>query len=204
MKGVLLGLMILVISLAPVYGQVVPTPPPDETVASNSDGLNAANGNETSRLGGVPAAADSFSMMRTIGGMGIVVCLMIAIYFAARKFAPRCFVKNSSEKNLKILETLSMGDRRSIALIEVANKRFLVGTTPHQVNFLTTLPEPVSLVSEPEPIQAKQREIFEDDSRIHFRNLFEVEKKPSAPQRIHPLPDDLRMKMRQLREALER
>ena len=64
-----------------------------------------------------------FPLYRTVGGMGLVLCLMIALYFGARKFFPQYFRKADSEQNLKVLETLSMGDRRSIALIQVADKR---------------------------------------------------------------------------------
>ena len=143
-------------------------------------------------------------MFRTLGGLGLVLCLMIAGYFAAKKFAPRFFAKGTAEKNLRIIETLSMGDKRSISMIEVGDSRFLVGNTPNQINLLVALPERMSLVSEPEAAEMSAKSATEKEPMVPFRNLFEVEKKRPTQQAGHPLPEDIRVKMRQLREALER
>ena len=97
-----------------------------------------------------------------------------------------------------------MGDRRSIALIQVADKRFLVGNTAHQINLLTEISEPVPSATEvtepPLPSVEKDRK----ESGNSFRNLFEFEKKRPVPNPGNPLPEDIRTKMRLLREALER
>ncbi|MBN2319533.1 MAG: flagellar biosynthetic protein FliO [Acidobacteria bacterium] len=155
----------------------------------------------------VPETSDEsfqFPLYRTVGGLGLVLCLMVALYFGTRKFFPQYFQKASSEQNLKILETLSMGDRRSIALIQVADKRFLIGNTAHQINLLTEISEPIPLqteVNEPSrPSVEKERK----ESGNSFRNLFEFEKKRPVPNPGNPLPEDIRTKMRLLREALER
>jgi flagellar biogenesis protein FliO len=145
-----------------------------------------------------------FPILQTIGGLGVVLFLIAAGFFTVKKFAPQYFLKGSSEKSLKVIETLSMGDKRSISIIQVANSRFLVGNTVHQINLLTALPEKFSLVSEPDaPLIENKKEIVKEP-RSHFRNLFEVEKIRPIQQTGHPLPEDLRTKMRQLREALER
>jgi flagellar biosynthetic protein FliO len=146
-----------------------------------------------------------FPVLRTIGGMGLVVFLMAGAFFGAKKFAPRYFNKPASQRNLKIVETLGMGDRRSISLIEVGGARFLVGNTPQQINLLATLSEPVSLVSEPETAETTTPKApVKKGSGAPFRNLFEIEKGRPTQNAAHPLPDDLRVKMRQLRDALER
>ncbi len=191
MKGISLNLMVLALFLVPAYGQLTSFPPADQAQAASAEDAQEAQMH--------------FPIARTIGGLGLVVCVMIGTYFAARKFAPRYFTKAGSERNLKVIETLAMGDRRSISLIEVANSRFLVGNTPHQINLLASLPEPVSLLSEPSTLTSNQKETKREESRVPFRNLFEVEKKrPAAQYMGHPLPEDIRTKMRQLRETLER
>jgi len=204
LKAYLRYLMLLVLTFTPVYGQSasLPSPNPDtnagSAVASPADQGPAAP---------VPETKDAdlqFPILRTLGGLGLVVCLMIAAFFAAKKFAPRYFNKPASERNLKIIETLSMGDRRSISLVEIANSRFLIGNTPHQINLLAALPEPLSLVSEPETAPAPSKIVSRKESRIPFRNLFEVEKNRPLQYAGNPLSDDLRAKMRQLRDALER
>ena len=143
-------------------------------------------------------------LFRTLGGLGLVVFLIIAIYFAAKRFAPHYFTKNVSEKALKVIETLSMGDKRSISLIEVANNRFIVGNTPHQINLLAALPESVDSVSAPEALSVNPKQSAGGESKSSFRNLYEMEKKRPAQHMVNPLPEDIRVKMRQLREALER
>jgi flagellar biosynthetic protein FliO len=146
-----------------------------------------------------------FPMVRTIGGMGVVVFIMLGVFFAAKKFAPRYFNKSVSQRNLKIIETLGMGDRRSISLVEVGNSRYLLGNTPHQISLLATLPNQVSFLSEPEEMPAPAKSVAKKSGGAPFRSLFEVERgRTSIQHAAHPLPDDLRVKMRQLREALER
>jgi len=86
----------------------------------------------------------------------------------------------------------------------VGNSRFLIGNTPHQINLLATLPESVSLVSEPETMALTAQSIPRKEHRTSFRNMFEVEKGRSAQHAGNSLPEDLRTKMRQLRDTLER
>jgi flagellar biosynthetic protein FliO len=136
--------------------------------------------------------------------MGLILCFIGAGYFGIKKFAPQYFTKHSSEKNLRILETLSVGDKRSISIVQVGGSRYLIGNTANQINLLTALPEKVSLVSEPEASLVETPKESAKRSASHFRKLFEVEKGRSAPKAANPLPDDLRSKMKQLREALER
>jgi flagellar biosynthetic protein FliO len=145
-----------------------------------------------------------FPIFQTIGGLGLVLSLIAAGFWGMKKFAPQYFTKRSSEKTLKVIETLSMGDRRSISLIQVANSRFLIGNTVHQINLLTALPDTFSLVSEPESPPGESKKEIRKETRTYFRNFFEAEKSRFMPQAGHPLPEDLRTKMRQLREALER
>jgi flagellar biosynthetic protein FliO len=151
-----------------------------------------------------PPIEDHSLSFRAIGGLGVVLCLIAGGFFGVKKFAPQYFAKSSSEKNLKVLETLSMGDKRSISIIQVANDRYLVGNTANQINLLTALPERLSMVSEVESPQPELKKEPKKENRNQFRSLFEAEKHRSAPQPAHPLPEDLRTKMRQLREALER
>jgi flagellar biosynthetic protein FliO len=180
------------------------TPAPTESATSNVVAPEPAHAAQA------PAKADEpqmeefrFPILQTIGGLGMVLCLIAAGYFAFKKFAPQYLRKGSSEKSLKVIETLAMGDKRSIAIIQVANSRFLVGNTAHQINLLTALPEKFSLVSEPDAPLAENKEMVKEP-KIHFRKLFEVEKSRTVQQTGNPLPEDLRTKMRQLREALER
>lgn len=145
-----------------------------------------------------------FPLFRTVGCLGLVFCLMVALYFGARKFFPQYFQKADAEQNLKILETLNMGDRRSISLIQVADKRFLIGNTSNQINLLTEISESSPSSSEENETLQSSPKKEKKESGNSFRNLFEFEKKRPVPNDGNPLPDDIRVKMRLLREALER
>jgi flagellar biosynthetic protein FliO len=181
------------------------TTAPAENATSNAVAPEPAPVAQTPAKAAEPQMEEfRFPILQTMGGLGMVLCLIAAGYFAFKKFAPLYLRTGSSEKNLKLIETLPMGEKRSIAIIQVANNRFLVGNTAHQINLLTALPEKFSLVSEPDaPLVEKNIEIVKEPKN-QFRKLFEVEKNRSAQQTGNPLPEDLRTKMRQLREALER
>ncbi|MBN1571473.1 MAG: flagellar biosynthetic protein FliO [Acidobacteria bacterium] len=206
MKLFLRSLILIAFFMVPAYGQEASAP-----VATEAANAEAPNGPILLDTQTPPApdaqtqtADPGFPVARTVGGLGLVLCLIAGGYFAARKFAPRYFSKSTAERNLKLIETLSMGDKRSISMIEVGNSRFLIGNTPQQINLLAALPEPFSMVSEPEALPVTSRRAAMNETMTPFRNLFEVEKKRPTQYAGNPLPEDIRAKMRQLRESLER
>ena len=172
----------------PTYQEPVPDP-----------GQNERSGNGNSYND-----AYEFPLFRTIGGLGMVLCLMIGLFFVGKKYFPQYFKKADSAKSMKIIETMSMGDRRSLALIQVADKRFLVGSTPHQINLLSSIPDSVSLIAGSDDKPPASQNEDKKKSSSSFRNLFEFEKKRTVSHSGSPLPEDVRTKMRLLREALER
>jgi flagellar biosynthetic protein FliO len=208
MMIVLKKLIIFALFLMPAYGQSAETPSQNVKNIEAANSINmvghSAAQSQPNLVEETQQTSMDFPVFRTMGGLGLVVCLMIGAYFAAKKFLPQYFSKNPLGKNLKIIETLAMGDKRSISLIEVGRNRFLVGNTPHQINLLTTLNESISLVSEQEPVSAPSNDAVKRESKAPFRNLFEMEKKRSTQYTGNSLPDDVRTKMRQLSEALER
>jgi flagellar biosynthetic protein FliO len=204
-KAYLRNLMLFALLLIPTQRQLAASPSPARGGNTSSESVvPAADQGPVAPAAELQDSDTQSSVLRAVGGLGLVVFLMIGTFFAAKKYAPRYFSKPASQKNLKILETLAMGDRRSISLIEVGGSRFLVGNTPQQINLLATLPEPVSLVSEPDEAVPVPKTINKKGSGVPFRSLFEVEKSRPAQRAGNPLPDDLRVKMRQLRDALER
>jgi len=148
-----------------------------------------------------PAPASDFSLMRTIGALGLVISLIVIGFWGARKYAPHLFNRRPGEHRMKVVETLPMGDKRSIALVQVDDSCFLVGNTSSQISLLARLPWEFSLglehgVTDAEPASAPG---FRDSSR----KLYEVEKRQPGSGKPRPIPPDVRAKMRQLREALE-
>lgn len=202
MKVLILSLAIMALFLAPAQGQIIQLPLESSAENENADYQaidNQAITNPTSDLLG---SESELPVLKAIGGLGLVLCLIIGGFFGLKKFAPQYFAKHSSGKSLKVIETLSLGDRRSISLIRVGNSHFLVGNTPQQINFLATLPATPSSDSGPAaaaiPTSASPK--ASNSPKAAFQGLFEVEKNRQPPT----LPSDIRIKMRQLSEALER
>jgi flagellar biogenesis protein FliO len=204
MKEVLGRLLVMALFITPIFAQQAPTGPQPANGTVHNGSSVPGGAMPSIQSDESPDAGWNFPIMRMIGGMGLVLCLMAGLYLGAKKYAPRFFPKAISERNLRIIETLGMGDKRSISLIEFGNSRFLVGNTPHQINLLATLSEPFSFVSEPDNVSPDMKEKNPKESKASFRKLFEVEKKHSSQYTGNALPDDIRAKMRQLREALER
>ena len=204
MNAFLRNLMLVTLFIVPAFGQTTARPAQTTVTSTDSDAPVAESPVLASPVEKAEEPGAGYSMFRAIGGLGLVTFLLIAGYFAARKFTPRYFSKSASDKSLRIIETLSMGDKRSISMIQVGNSRFLVGNTAHQINLLTGLPESISMISEPEALSENPKASSKKESMIPFKKLFEIEKKRPTQFATNPLPEDIRNKMRQLREALER
>ena len=204
MKVLLGWLMLSALMLTPAFGQKKAVPDQAPPVNQGTEASIAETTPQEFQAEKTEEPAPSYSMFRAVGGLGLVTFLMIAAYFAVRRFGPRCFAKGAPGRNLKVVETLSMGDKRSISMIQLGNSRFLIGNTAQQINLLMTLPDSVSLISESEALAETPKIPSKKDSTIPFKRLLEVEKNRPAQCAAHPLPEDIRTKMRQLREALER
>jgi flagellar biogenesis protein FliO len=50
--------------------------------------------------------------------------------------------KSKAERQLRLCETVSLGDKRFVAVIEVGPQRFLIGGTTHSVSLLGKLRRP--------------------------------------------------------------
>ncbi len=170
-------------------------PAPVAAAGQGSAPMPAMQSNEA------PMASTGVTILQTLGGLGVVCSLIVFGFLAAKKFAPQYFTRSLGGKNLKVIETVSMGEKRAIALIQVGTKRLLVGNTAQQITLLAQLDEQIAVVSDPEPVPAPSPK----SSTESFRNLYDVEKSrgKAGLGRTRTISPDVRAKMRQLREALE-
>jgi flagellar biogenesis protein FliO len=120
-----------------------------------------------------------------------------------RKFAPQYLTKHASERSLRLIETLPMGDKRSIALVQAGAQRFLLASTPGQITLLTAISDAVGA----SPLSAMAPAEVPSTAALtgNFKNLYEQEKKaiPMRPVALKALPPDIRGKMQELRKSLE-
>jgi len=154
--------------------------------------------------GDFAAGGQDFPILRTMGGLALVICLIIAGVMGGKKFLPHYFTKKTGDKQLKLLESLAMGDKRSVALIQVDDKILLVGNTPQQITLLADISGSISLATTPELApHTAQPTVPARTNGDSFRSLYEVEKKQPSRGTPKVIPPDVRAKMRQLRDALE-
>jgi flagellar protein FliO/FliZ len=188
------------VALDPSVGDVGLQPATDTGTAGPSvQAVTPAAGTEPS-AGGADSA--TYLLARTMGGLGLVIGLIVLAYVAVRRYGPKYLRRQGAQSALKVIETLPMGEKRSIALIQVEDKRLLIGNTPQQITLLTQLAAGFETSAEAghEPSPNSN-----PGSVTSFRRLYEVEKNQQPPaQQARAIPQDLREKMRQLREAFER
>ncbi len=180
-------------SAAAANPETLPSPQPAPVTPVQTQAAQAAE---------VPGGGTEFPVIRTVGGFALVLSLILIAFFIARKIAPQYFNKRTAEKNLKVIESLSVGEKRSVALIQVGEKRFLIGNTPQQITLLSPLDNSFSLISETDKHTA---EPLPANPVNPFKRLYEAERNriSSKPGKEKTIPPDVRAKMRQLREALE-
>jgi flagellar biogenesis protein FliO len=94
-----------------------------------------------------------------------------------------------------------MGEKRSIAVIEIDERRLLIGNTPNQITLLAALGENGAILADQglSPAETTLR-----TPSPSFKNLYEFEKNGSSRNKMRDIPPDIRAKMRQLRDSLEK
>jgi len=61
--------------------------------------------------------------------------------WSALKWIMQRATAQQARKNLRICETLSLGEKRFVAVVQVDEERFLIGGSSSSVSLLTRLPE---------------------------------------------------------------
>ena len=108
-----------------------------------------------------PVAAEAFSLMGALNmamGLVVVIALILGLAWVLKKYGR---LPNNSQVDMKVLGGLSLGSREKAILIEVENKRLLVGVTPGHIQTLHVLDdEPLSSVAE-SSFESKLEEVLE-------------------------------------------
>ena len=88
------------------------------------------------------AAPSSVATLASMVGGLIVVLLLI---FALAYMVKRLNLVPSSQGVLKTLAVTPLGQKEKLVLVEVDGQQYLQGVTPHQVNLVDKLSEPVEI-----------------------------------------------------------
>ena len=151
-----------------------------------------------------PWADSGMSLLRTAGSVGLVICLILGGFLLFRRYAPQILNKPPAERTLRLIETLAMGEKRSIALVQAGGRKLLLASTPGQITLLTSFAD----LATGNPDQAGEAREAEAPATPagSFRSLLDLEKKRpvvARPAARTALPPDIRGKMQELRKALE-
>lgn len=76
------------------------------------------------------------NLLLALLGFGLVIVLA---YYATKKLGKRFSIKCSGNKNIKILESVSIGQNKMIMIVETAGKTMLVGVTPNEITLISEL-----------------------------------------------------------------
>jgi len=88
----------------------------------------------------IPQPAPGLStgiLMQTIFALLMVLGLLAALAWAAKRFGPRL---TGNSANLRLVGALNIGGRERIMVVEVGNQWIVVGASPGRVNALATMP----------------------------------------------------------------
>lgn len=106
---------------------------------------------ERGSLAAASPIADSFG--RLAFAAAVLVLIVLGLYWVARRvgrLAPR--TRNGS-KAVSVVQTVPLGDRRFLALVDAAGEYLLLGVTSHHVEVLTRI-DGSEVEAAPEPLAA--------------------------------------------------
>ncbi len=196
------------VTASPAGQEIAPVLPPaagPQTQAATAPRADTVPSGATVSSPAMPTSMwmdSGISVIKTLGAVGLVICLILGGSILFRRFAPQYISKRPNERLLKLVETLPIGDKRSILLVQAGNRRLLLAGTPGRVILLAPLADD-ALRSSPGTEEPVDDEV--PSAAASFKNLYEMEKKvpPVRPAPRHAIPPDIRGKMRELRKALE-
>lgn len=75
--------------------------------------------------------------VRAILAILFVLALFIAAIYVSKKLLPK--ITNLPGKEIRIIETIHLGPRKAVHLLEIENRRFLIGSTNESITKLADL-----------------------------------------------------------------
>ncbi len=83
------------------------------------------------------------SLIGNIGTVIVAILIFILIlylaYFATKKMGKRLSIRGVGNKNIKIIDSISVGQNNAIMIIQSANKTLLVGITQNEISLISEL-----------------------------------------------------------------
>jgi len=118
----------------PEKSQPDPNRPQTDTESTNSP-LFANDPNFFSGSDFNPGGEGFF--IRAVLAVLFVIALFIAAIYVSKKLLPK--ITNLPGKEIRIVETVHIGPRKAVHLLEIGNRRLLIGSTNENINKLADL-----------------------------------------------------------------
>ena len=109
-----------------------------------------------------PVTAEAFSMMGALNmvmGLVVVIALILGLAWVLKKYGR---LPNNNQVDMKVLGGLSLGTREKAILIEVENKRLLVGVTPGHIQTLHVLDDDLASAAKVDSFESKLEAVMEE------------------------------------------
>ncbi|PLW83967.1 flagellar biosynthetic protein FliO [Kineobactrum sediminis] len=82
------------------------------------------------------AADAAGNMLRMVMGLGVVILLVFALAWLARRASVMKFLNRGGEGPIRMLGQLSLGTRERLLLVEVEGQKILLGVVPGRITRL--------------------------------------------------------------------
>jgi len=105
-------------------------------------------------------------ILQTISAVVLVFGLLGALYWFANRYGGR--LNRISNRRIRIVEKMSLGDRRSLLLVEIGRRSYLLGSTSQSISLLAPLEEVVP-VEEGEDADEK-----DSNKQLSFKRALEM------------------------------
>ena len=113
-----------------------------ENSKSQSDSLFENDSNISTRKSDRPSSRELFFKMMV--SVLFLIALSAAAIYVSKRFLPK--ITNLSGKEIRITETVHLGPRKAVHLLEVGERRFLIGSTNENITRLADLEMEVNKV----------------------------------------------------------
>lgn len=114
---------------------------------TDSDG-GSLFGYDPNSSGGLSYDPDSGIYSSLVRAVLFVVVLAVVAVYASKKLLPK--ITNLPGKEVRVIETVYLGPRRAVHVLEVGNRRFLVGSTNENITKLADITGDLTDLSEQE------------------------------------------------------
>ena len=96
--------------------------------------------------------------MKAFGSLLLVLSIIFAIAFILRRYLPGYFGISEDRRLVRVVETVSLGDKRNLTLVRVGSDRLLLGCTANSISVLEKIQFPIEdAVEAPNPTDGELR-----------------------------------------------